>query len=143
MSITVTQQGDYQFLVDFREAIPALLTDEPEPLGGGTGPTPGDMLLASVANCLTASLVFAMRKFKQDAGGIKATATATIERNENKRLRVTSIAVAIDLGKAGSDIDQLDRILTQFEEFCTVSQSVQQGIPIAVTVTDAEGARVH
>lgn len=142
MSVTITQQGDYQFLVDFSEAIPALLTDEPPPLGGGTGPSPSELLLAGVTNCLTASLLFAMRKFKQDAGGIRATATPTVTRNENKRLRITSIDVAITLGKSGSDIEMLDRILSQFEDFCTVSKSVQQGIPMTVTVDDGQGIRL-
>lgn len=143
MSITITQQRDYQFLVDFSKAIPDLLTDEPAPLGTGTGPSPSDMLLAGVANCLTASLLFAVRKFKQDAGGIRATATAVTERNENKRLRITSIDVAITLGAPGADIDSLDRILSQFEDFCTVSQSVQQGIPMTVTVDDGLGTRLR
>jgi hypothetical protein len=46
------------------------------------------------------------------------------------------------LGKRASEIDQLDRILSQFEAFCTVSQSVQQGIPILVTVDDGAGVRI-
>ena len=142
VSVTVTQQRDYQFLVDFGASIPSLQADEPAPLGAGEGPSPSELLLASVANCLTASLLFALRKFKQDAGGIRATATARIERNEEKRLRVQEITVVISLGKPGAEIEQLDRILSQFEAFCTVSQSVRQGIPIVVTVEDGAGVRV-
>ena len=142
MSVTVTQLQDYQFLVDFGGAIPSLQADEPALLGSGEGPSPSEMLLASVANCLTASLLFALRKFKQDAGGIRATATARIDRNEDRRLRVQEIAVAINLGREAADIESLDRILAQFEAFCTVSQSVQQGIPIVVTVEDGAGVRV-
>ncbi|MEQ1690891.1 MAG: OsmC family protein [Gemmatimonas sp.] len=142
MSITVTQQKDYQFLVDFGESIPSMLADEPAPLGAGSGPSPTQMLLASVANCLTASLLFALRKFKQDAGGIRATASARVERNAEKRLRVQEITVTITLGKPGSEIEQVDRILSQFEAFCTVSQSVGLGIPIVVTVDDGAGVRL-
>ena len=140
--VTVTQQQDYQFLIAFDSIIPTLLADEPAPLGAGLGPSPGQLLLASVANCLTASLLFALRKFKQDAGGIRAIATDRIERNEERRLRVQEITVAITLGKPATDIDQLDRILAQFEAFCTVSQSVGRGIPIVVTVDDSTGVRV-
>ncbi|MBL0169691.1 MAG: OsmC family protein [Gemmatimonadaceae bacterium] len=140
--VTVTQQQDYQFRVDFGTAVPSLLADEPAPLGTGLGPSPSQLLLAAVANCLTASLLFAMRKFKQDPGGIQATASARIERNDEKRLRVQEITVAITLGKPGAEIDQLDRILSQFENFCTVSQSVRQGIPIVVTVDDGAAVRV-
>jgi uncharacterized OsmC-like protein len=142
VQVTVTQQRDYQFLVDFGAPIPALVADEPPPLGSGEGPSPSELLLASVANCLTASLLFALRKFKQEAGGIRAVATARIDRNEARRLRVLEIAVTITLGKPGGEIEQLNRILSQFEAFCTVSQSVQQGIPIVVAVEDSAGVRV-
>jgi len=142
VSITVTQQSNYQFLVDFGAAMPALLADEPAPLGGGAGPSPSHLLLAAVANCLSSSLYFALQKFKQDAGGITTTASARIDRNDENRLRVLDIAITIRLGKGGTEIGHLDRILSQFEPFCTVSQSVRQGIPISVVVEDGLGVRV-
>jgi uncharacterized OsmC-like protein len=142
VSITVTQQSSYQFLVDFGAGLPQVLADEPAPLGVGAGPSPSHMLLAAVANCLSSSLFFALQKFKQDAGGITTTATARIDRNEENRLRVLDIAVTIRLGKGGAEIIHLDRILEQFEPFCTVSQSVRHGIPISIAVEDAQGVRV-
>ena len=74
-SVTITRQSGYQFLVDFGETLPQLLADEPAPLGQGTGPAPDHMLLAAVANCLSASLLFSLQKFKQDPGTLVATAT--------------------------------------------------------------------
>lgn len=142
VSITVTQQKDYQFLVDFGAAIPKLLADEPPPLGADAGPSPNHLLLAAAANCLSSSLYFALLKFKQDAGGITATATARIDRNDAKRLRVAEIAVTLRLAKSSAEIEHLDRILSQFESFCTVSQSVQDGIPMTVTVEDGLGTQV-
>lgn len=142
VTVTITQQGGYRFLVDFGEGIPDLQADEPMPLGGGTGPSPDQLLLAAISNCLSASLFFALQKFKQDAGGITTTATARIERNEARRLRVKQVLVTIRLGKAGADIEQLDRILGQFESFCTVTESVRDGIPVAVTVEDLQGVRL-
>ena len=142
VSITVEQREQYRFLVDFGAALPELLGDEPAPLGGGAGPSPSQLLLAAVANCLSASLFFALQKYKQDAGGITTTASARIDRNEENRLRVLEIAVTIRLGKGGAEIEHLDRILTQFEPFCTVSQSVRHGIPISVAVEDGQGVRV-
>lgn len=139
LSITVTQKQNYQFLVDFGESMPSLLADEPAPLGQGEGPAPTHMLLASVANCLSASLLFSLQKFKQDAGGITARATCTVDRNESKRLRIAHIDVAIQLGKDGTELAHLDRVLGQFEEFCTVTQSVQAGIPVSISVTDRQG----
>ncbi len=142
VSVTITQQSNYQFMVDFGAGIPPLQADEHPPLGAGKGPTPSQLLVAAVTNCLSASLFFALQKYKQDAGGIVTTGTARIDRDENKRLRVQEIAVTIRLGKNGSEIDQIDRILTQFEEFCTVTQSVRRGIPVNVTVEDSQGIKV-
>lgn len=139
VSVTVTQQKNYQFLVDFGAAMPGLMADEPPPLGHGEGPAPTHMLLAAVANCLSASLLFSLQKFKQDPGGITTTASCTVDRNEKNRLRVQRIDVTIQLAREGTELAHLDRALTQFRDFCTVSQSVQAGIPIAVTVTDSQG----
>lgn len=142
VSITITQQQNYQFLVDFGAAIPALLADEPAPLGKGEGPSPDHMLLAAVANCLSASLLFALQKFKLDAGGITTTASGIVDRNENNRLRIQQIDVAIQLGKEGAALAHLERVLGQFEDFCTVTQSVQTGIPVKVSVIDGNGVRL-
>ena len=140
VSITITQKQDYQFLVYFGGAMPNLLADEPAPLGKGEGPSPNHMLLAAVANCLSASLLFSLQKFKQDGGGITASATCTVGRNESNRLRIQHIDVAIRLGKESVQLNHLDRVLGQFEDFCTVTQSVQSGIPVSVTVADSSGA---
>lgn len=140
--ITITQQSDFQFSVDFGEAIAALQVDEPPPLGGGTGPAPEHLLLAAVGNCLSASLLFALRKFKHDPGGITTTVDCTIGRNENKRLRVQEIQVDIRLGADSAGLEHLDRVLSQFEDFCTVSQSVSSGIPFRVSVSDGLGRQL-
>jgi uncharacterized OsmC-like protein len=142
VSVTITQKGNYQFLVDFGAGIPQLQADEPAPLGAGEGPSPNQLLLAAVTNCLSASLFFALNKFKQDAGGITTTGTARLGRDADKRLRVEGIDVTIRLGKAGGEIEHLERILSQFEAFCTVTQSVQRGIPVAIAVEDGQGVRM-
>lgn len=139
ISVTITQKENYQFLVDFGAAMPDLISDEPPPLGKGEGPAPTHMLAAALANCLSASLLFSLKKFKQDAGGITTTATCVVDRNADNRLRVVRIDVAIKLGKSGAELEHLDRILGQFEAFCTVSQSVQAGIPVKIAVTDGKG----
>jgi uncharacterized OsmC-like protein len=138
-TVTLTRQSGFQFLIDFGLDTPALFSDEPPPLGQAAGPAPNHILLAAVANCLSASLVFALNKFKQDPGRLKATATATVGRNEANRLRIQAIDVHLELEKPGAELEHLDRVLAQFEEFCTVSMSVRQGIAIGVRVSDADG----
>lgn len=139
LTVTVTQQENYRFLVDFGAGLPQLLADEPAPLGEGTGPDPSRLLLAAVANCLCASLLFALKKFKQDAGAITATVTATTGRNENNRLRIVGIDAVLGFARPADGILHLERILGQFDDFCTVSQSVRQGIPLRLEVRDGTG----
>lgn len=138
-SITITQVGDYVFTVDFGKALPALRVDEAEPIGGGTGPHPEQMLIAGIANCLCASLVFALGKFRQDGKGVSADAICRIERNAAQRLRIVGVDVRIRLGAAAIDMPRIDRVLEQFQRFCTVSESVKLGIPVAVSVLDGTG----
>ena len=140
LSVTITQKQGYQFLVDFGAGMPTLLTDEPKPLGQEVGPAPTHLLLAAIANCLSASLLFSLQKFKQDAGGITTTATCTVDRNEKNRLRIQYIDVAIRLAKEGAKLEHLDRVIAQFEDFCTVTQSVRAGIPVEITVVDCKDA---
>jgi len=140
--VTVTREDRYRFLIDFGPGVPQTASDEPPPLGEGAGPSPEQFLGAAVANCLCSSLVFAVNKFKGDPGRLTATATCETGRNENKRLRVTHIQVDIALGAPPDELPHLDRALAQFEEFCTVSQSVRAGVPFAVSVQGPDGRRL-
>ena len=86
--IELIQQSDYRFEAHFDDHdIPVLLTDERAPLGGNAGPSPVRLLAVAVANCLAASLLFAMRKFKSDPGPLRAVAAVHMVRNPEKRLR--------------------------------------------------------
>jgi len=139
-SIELRQVADYQFDVRFdHPAVPHLRTDEAAPLGADAGPNPSRLLLAAVANCLSASLLFAMRKFKNEPSPLRTVATATLARNERNRIRVASIAVDLHLGIPAASIAMAERILAQFEDFCVVTQSVRAAIPVSVRVFDSDG----
>ena len=142
--IELVQLSDYQFEARFDDpGIPVLLTDEVAPLGGNAGPNPVRLLAVAVANCLAASLLFAMRKFKHNPGALRAVATVQMARNPQNRLRVGRIAVDLNLGKGASEVPMLERILGQFEEFCVVTQSVRPAFPVNVRVLDKTGAVLH
>ena len=142
--IELVQLSDYRFEARFGDpGIPLLLTDEAAPLGGNAGPNPVRLLAVAVANCLAASLLFAMRKFKNDPGALRAVATVQMARNPQNRLRVGRIAVDLHLGTGASEVPMLDRVLGQFEEFCVVTQSVRLAFPVDVRVLDKTGAVLH
>ena len=56
------------------------------------------LLLAAVANCLTDSLLFALRKFKNAPGTLRAVATTQLVRNEAGRWRIPRATVSLQLG---------------------------------------------
>jgi len=69
-----------------------------------------------------------------EIGRLTTTALCEIGRNEKSRLRVTGIKVTMTLGVAPESLSHLYRALAQFEDFCSVFQSVRTGIPFTVTV---------
>lgn len=139
--VELRQIADYRFEVRFDGTdVPPLITDEPPPLGSGAGPNPDRLLATAVANCLAASLLFAMRKFKNEPGPLRAVAAVRTARNAEKRLRIAGIEVDLHLGVAAAGLNMLERILAQFEDFCVVTQSVRQSFPVRVRVLDRDGA---
>jgi len=142
VKVDLAQDQDFRFAIRFSESEAPFYGDEPPPLGKGKGPSPSQLLAAAVGNCLSDSLLFAMRKFKQTAEPIQTEATAIVGRNPENRLRVLNIAVKLTLGAPRARFEHLERVLGQFEDFCTVSQSVRQGIPVAIEVYDSTGERL-
>ena len=91
--ISLEQDGEYSFRVHFHDTgLEPLLTDESPPLGQDQGPNPSRMLLAAVANCLAASLLFALRKQRNTPGPLTAEIVAVPQRNEQGRWRIPSAA---------------------------------------------------
>lgn len=138
--VELTFERDYRFKVDFRlPAVPLIVADATPPLGEGAGPDSEKLLVAAVANCLSASLLFSLNKFKNGPVPMHTVGKAKLVRNEQGRLRVGGIEVEIALGVPASGMRLLDRALAQFEDFCVVTQSVRAAIPVTVRVIDAAG----
>jgi hypothetical protein len=47
----------------------------------------------------------------------------------------------LTIGVPADGIEHLQRILSTFEDFCTVTGSVRQAFPVTVEVFDARGSR--
>lgn len=142
VQVSLVQQHDYRFDIHFGGDIPVLTGDEPAPLGTGLGPSPVQLLSAAVGNCLSDSLLFALRKFKQAPEPIRCDITSQVGRNPEGRLRVLAMTAQLTLGVPAASLQHLDRVLGQFEAFCTVTQSVGQGIPITIEISDSTGQRL-
>lgn len=138
--ISIDQVEDYQFLVKFdRPAGAELKTDETPPLGKDAGPSPSRMLAAAIGNCLSASLLFACTKAGVKPPHVHADVKVQIVRNEKRRLRVGRVQVEIDPGFTAEDAVKAKGAREVFEDFCTVTQSIRDGIPVEVKVKGIDG----
>jgi organic hydroperoxide reductase OsmC/OhrA len=89
-----------------------------------------------------ASLLFSLRKYKQQPEPISAEVSVETGRNAENRLRIKAMNVVLTLGQPAAALQHLDRALAQFEDFCTVTQSVRGSIDVSVQVRDALDVRL-
>jgi len=66
--------------------------------------------------------------------GVKVGVEAAQVRNEQGRLRIGKIKVKISPEVDDSSKERLARCRELFEDFCVVTQSIRQGIPVEVEV---------
>ena len=139
-AVHLSLESGLRFLVDFDLAgVPTMTTDAMPPLGQGRGPDSERLLMAAVANCLSASLAFSLHKYRNADVPMRTRADARLTHNEGGRLRMHSMAVDIHLGAPAGNIRLLDRALSQYQDFCTVTASIRAAFPILVRVFDSEG----
>src|SRR5579864_315236 len=137
--VTITLDHDYQFIAEFDDVPDAspIRFDEPEPLGGNTGPNAAAVLGAAVGNCLAASLAFCLRRSRISLSQLTASVRTHVARNEKGRHRITGIDVELEPFMRPSELHGLERCEGLFEDFCTVTASVQHGIPVHVSLKES------
>jgi len=132
---TVELLKDYEFRVKFDiENVGALIVDEPPPLGRSAGPNASRVLSAAVGNCLSASLLFCMRKARVEVNKLKTVVRTSLARNREGYWRVSHINVKIEPEINPEDALGFERCLEIFERYCVVTQSVREGIDVKVEV---------
>src|SRR3546814_17461607 len=113
--ISLEQDGDYAFRVQFHDTdLLPLLTDESPPLGQDLGPNPSRMLLAAVANCLVASLLFALRTQLNAPAPLRAEVTPVPQRTAQGRCQLTNTACTLHPHGPDTHIHDLHRVLAHF-----------------------------
>jgi organic hydroperoxide reductase OsmC/OhrA len=110
--------------------------DEPPPLGEGRGPNAARILGAAIGHCLSASLLFCLKKTRVEVSAMETKVTGTVERNEKGRLRIGTIRVQLSPEIAREDRVRIGRCLEMFEDYCIVTQSVRKGIEVDVQVAE-------
>jgi uncharacterized OsmC-like protein len=104
-----------------------IVVDEPKSHGGtGTGPQPTDLLLASVASCIALSVAFVARKRAVDVSNLAVKVVGTYRGLEFERI-TASVTSSIPR-------EVLDRLVSEAEGFCYVSNTLRHGPELEVRV---------
>ena len=139
-TINLEHLQNYEFNVKFDwKRASDLLMDEPPPLGETNGPNASRLLAAALGNCLSASLLHCIARDDIPDEAIKTAVTCKIVRNEQKRMRVGSLSVRITVNEQLGNSARALRCTDLFEQFCVVTASVREGVPMDVEVVNEAG----
>lgn len=134
-AVTLESTGGYAFRAHFPGQTTTWILDEPTPLGGGTGPNASQTLAAATAHCLSASLLFCLRRGGIEPRRLRTEAKAFTGRTAEQRLRVVRIEVALSLEvPPDTDPTRFRRCREVFENYCVVTAAVRTGIPVDVRI---------
>ena len=137
-TVDLSLRDGYAFNVEFGDGEgPPLVVDELPPLGEGNGPNPARLLAAAVGSCLSASLLFCLRKSRIEVAELRTTVEGTITRNERGRLRMGGIKVRLAPQVTPEQRERMGRCLDLFQDFCIVTESVREGVAVDVEVAPA------
>ncbi|MHA1224636.1 MAG: OsmC family protein [Candidatus Heimdallarchaeaceae archaeon] len=136
--IQLNQINKYKFEVDFgEETVPNLLMDETKEIGGeGVGPSASMLLGASIGHCLAASLTFCLSKKKVEMTDLKVKVRLLRERNDEGYWRISAVYVILKPKIKNQVNEQFTRCVNIFRNYCIVSTSINDGIPINVEVKE-------
>jgi len=135
LSIDVELLQNYEFKVDFHlEGVEDLIVDDLAPIGEGKGPSATMLVLAGVGNCLSASLVFCLRRSRVEVKDLKTEIEGILTRNEEGRWRIKKIDAKLHPLVDEQHQSQLKRCTEIFEQYCVATQSVREGIDVQVEI---------
>ncbi|MBO3802687.1 MAG: OsmC family protein [Candidatus Brockarchaeota archaeon] len=104
----------------------------PEFGGGGAGPCPVELMLASLAGCVVETAVFLAERAGVRLGDVSSKARATLVRErQNYALAGVEATLEARLLNPG-DAEIAERVLGLVEKYCIVANSLRATVPVAV-----------
>ena len=99
------------------------------------GPNPSRLLGLALLGCLSASFIFCLKKKSLTLDDLNATAELTIARNKKGFWRVMKVDVDINITiNDPATRKRADQCKKMFEQYCTVTQAVREGIEVEVNL---------
>jgi organic hydroperoxide reductase OsmC/OhrA len=136
-AVRLQHEGRYRFKSQASEDGvlhgPAFPSDEPDPVGENSGPSTPALLATALGHCLSASLLEALRHSHLEVMGCETDAVAIVIPNREGNPRIDHVDVTIR-PRLRESSPRMQRCADVFENHCTVTQSVRQGVDVRVRV---------
>jgi uncharacterized OsmC-like protein len=135
-AVQLEQVEKYRFTAQYPgQPFGSLIVDEAPPVGGGAGPSPVLSLATAVGHCLSSTLVNTLERAHVPVTPLRTLVEVEVGRNDRGRLRVRRLSVQIRTAPLQpEDQARFDHCVSIFEDFCTVSGAVREGILIETMV---------
>ncbi|HEY9085867.1 MAG TPA: OsmC family protein [Candidatus Tyrphobacter sp.] len=133
--VMLERKSRYEFLARIEGTTSTLSVDEGPPLGEGNGASPDALLGAAIGSCLASSFLFCVEKARVELEELSVRVNVDKIRNEHGRIRIGAIGVEFRVKVSPEHRARLERCRDLFGEYCTVTESVRQGIPVDVAFT--------
>jgi uncharacterized OsmC-like protein len=117
-------------------------SDEPDPVGENSGPSTPALLASALGHCLSASLLEALRHSHLEVLHCETDAVAIVRPNDDGNPRIDRVDVTIR-PRLKERSPRMQRCADVFENHCTVTQSVRQGVDVRVQVEYEIDARTE
>jgi organic hydroperoxide reductase OsmC/OhrA len=136
-AVTLTHDSKYRFISqaheDGRLHGERYASDEPDPVGDASGPATPALLGSALGHCLSAALLECLKYARLEVLDCETEAVSVVKPNEQGRPRIDHVAVTIRPRLAQSS-PRTNRCVETFQNHCTVTSSVRQGIDVRVNV---------
>jgi organic hydroperoxide reductase OsmC/OhrA len=108
-------------------------SDEPDPIGEASAPATPALLGSAIGHCLSASLAETLRHAHLPVEDFQTEVTAVVAPNDEGLPRIDHVDVVLR-PTLGERSGRTRRCAEVFEQHCTVTSSVREGIDIRVRV---------
>ena len=136
-TVQLLHRQNYQFISQASEdGVPhgqPYVSDEPDPVGDNAGPSTPALLATALGHCLSAALMEALRHAHIDVLGCETEATAVVKPNQEGFPRIDHVDVNVR-PRLTAQHPRMNRCAAVFEDHCTVTSSVKQGVDVRVHV---------
>jgi uncharacterized OsmC-like protein len=126
-------QGGVRSQTSFDGAFPILMDEPEDSLGNGEGPTPMEVMLASISGCAVATFAYVADTMGIELEDLSAVAKGEAIHLEAAGWRISDVETRIEV-KAAPDtpFGEVEACFSRYQAFCAIKNSIEEGVRIRV-----------